>query len=51
MSYNTAREVFPGNIVAGWFRFDAAEFLEIPGILPLALGCEEEINMDRSWGR
>ena len=29
LSYNTAREVFPGNIVAGWFRFMAAEYLEI----------------------
>ena len=29
LSYNNAREVFPGNIVAGWFRFNAAEFLEI----------------------
>lgn len=29
LSYNTAREVFPGNIVAGWFRFAAAEYLEI----------------------
>jgi LemA protein len=29
MIYNTAREVFPGNLVAGWFSFNAAEFLEI----------------------
>jgi LemA protein len=29
LNYNNAREVFPGNIVAGRFRFDAAEFLEI----------------------
>jgi LemA protein len=29
LSYNNAREVFPGNFVAGWFRFNAAEFLEI----------------------
>jgi LemA protein len=29
LSYNNAREVFPGNVVAGWFSFDAAEYLEI----------------------
>jgi LemA protein len=29
MSYNNAREVFPGNIVAGMFSFTPAEFLEI----------------------
>lgn len=29
LSYNNAREIFPGNIVAGWFRFAAAEYLEI----------------------
>jgi LemA protein len=29
LSYNNAREVFPGNIVAGIFTFNAAEFLEI----------------------
>ena len=29
LSYNNAREVFPGNIVAGMFSFTAAEFLEI----------------------
>jgi LemA protein len=29
LSYNNAREVFPGNLVAGWFSFNAAEFLEI----------------------
>jgi len=29
LGYNTAREVFPGNLVAGWFKFDAAQFLEI----------------------
>ena len=29
LSYNNAREVFPGNIVAGQFQFKAAEFLEI----------------------
>jgi LemA protein len=29
LSYNNAREIFPGNIVAGWFSFNAAEFLEI----------------------
>jgi len=31
MQYNTTREVFPNNIVAGAFRFDAAELLEIDG--------------------
>jgi LemA protein len=29
MQYNTAREVFPNNFVAGMFRFEAAELLEI----------------------
>jgi LemA protein len=29
LSYNNARQVFPGNIVAGWFSFNAAQFLEI----------------------
>ncbi len=29
LSYNNAREVFPGNIVANSFGFDAAEYLEI----------------------
>ena len=29
LSYNNAREIFPGNIVAGWFSFNPAEFLEI----------------------
>jgi len=29
LAYNNAREVFPGNIVAGQFQFKAAEFLEI----------------------
>jgi len=29
LSYNNAREIFPGNIISGWFRFDAAEYLEI----------------------
>ena len=29
LAYNNAREVFPGNIVAGQFQFTAAEFLEI----------------------
>ena len=29
MSYNNAREMFPSNIVAGAFNFDAAEFLDI----------------------
>lgn len=29
LNYNNAREVFPGNLVAGWFSFNAAEFLEI----------------------
>jgi len=28
-SYNIACEVFPGNVVAGWFSFKAAELLEI----------------------
>ncbi len=29
LSYNTTCEVFPGNVVAGWFSFKAAELLEI----------------------
>jgi len=29
LSYNNARENFPGNIVAGWFSFNAGEYLEI----------------------
>ncbi|MDP6436680.1 MAG: LemA family protein [Gammaproteobacteria bacterium] len=29
LNYNNSREVFPGNLVAGWFSFAAAEFLEI----------------------
>jgi len=29
MVYNNARESFPGNLVAGWFSFKAAELLEI----------------------
>ncbi|MFP4131451.1 MAG: LemA family protein [Thiohalospira sp.] len=29
MTYNTAREVFPSNLIAGWFRFEAATPLEI----------------------
>jgi LemA protein len=29
MSYNISCEVFPGNMVAGWFSFKAAEQLEI----------------------
>ena len=29
LSYNNAREIFPGNLVAGFFSFDPAEFLEI----------------------
>jgi LemA protein len=29
LGYNNAREQFPGNVVAGWFRFNAAEFLNI----------------------
>ena len=29
MLYNTARESFPGNLVAGWFSFKPAELLEI----------------------
>lgn len=29
MSYNTRREVFPSNIVAGMFRFDAAELFVV----------------------
>src|SRR5690606_22855314 len=30
MAYNTRREVFPSNILAGMFGFDAAALLEIP---------------------
>ena len=29
MDYNTLREVFPNNLFAGWFNFQAAELLEI----------------------
>ncbi len=29
LGYNNAREQFPGNLVAGWFRFNRAEYLEI----------------------
>jgi len=29
MMYNNLREQFPGNIIAGWFSFKAAELLEI----------------------
>lgn len=29
MHYNTARETFPANLVAGWFRFLPADLLEI----------------------
>jgi LemA protein len=29
LSYNNAREVFPGNLLAGFFSFNPAEFLEI----------------------
>ena len=29
MMYNNMREQFPGNIIAGWFAFQAAELLEI----------------------
>lgn len=29
MNYNTLRESFPSNLVAGWFRFLAADLLEI----------------------
>ena len=29
LGYNNAREQFPGNIIAGWFRFNRAEYLEI----------------------
>jgi LemA protein len=29
LRYNNAREVFPGSIIAGWFSFNAGEFLEI----------------------
>jgi LemA protein len=29
LSYNNAREVFPGNLIAGFFNFDPAGFLEI----------------------
>lgn len=29
LNYNNAREVFPSNLIAGWFRFAAAEFMEI----------------------
>jgi LemA protein len=29
MSYNTARESFPGNLIAGYFRFTPAQLLQI----------------------
>ena len=29
LAYNNAREIFPGNLIAGWFNFAPAEFLEI----------------------
>jgi LemA protein len=29
LGYNNSREQFPGNLIAGWFKFNAAEFLEI----------------------
>jgi LemA protein len=29
LGYNNAREQFPGNLMAGWFSFAAAEYLEI----------------------
>jgi LemA protein len=29
LGYNNAREIFPGNLIASWFRFDASEYLEI----------------------
>ena len=29
MDYNTARESFPGNLIAGWFAFRPADLLEI----------------------
>ena len=29
MDYNTLRESFPNNFIAGWFAFRAAELLEI----------------------
>ena len=29
LNYNNAREQFPGNIIAGQFKFNAAEYLEI----------------------
>lgn len=32
LSYNNGREVFPGNLVAGWFSFAAAEYLEIESV-------------------
>lgn len=31
MAYNTRREVFPSNIIAGMFRFDAAPLFEVSG--------------------
>lgn len=32
MQYNTTREVFPNNVVAGTFRFDPAQLLEIESV-------------------
>jgi LemA protein len=29
LGYNNSREQFPGNLIASWFKFNAAEFLEI----------------------
>jgi LemA protein len=29
MSYNNGIEMFPGSLIAGWFRFAPASFLEI----------------------
>jgi LemA protein len=32
MDYNTLRESFPNNFVAGWFAFRPAELLEIEDV-------------------
>ena len=32
MTYNNACENFPNNVVAGWFRFSSAQFLEIDAV-------------------
>jgi LemA protein len=37
LSYNNARKVFPGNVIAGWFSFAAAEYLEIESVSKRAL--------------